>query len=412
MGKGYLMSMLRIERPTYMDFLQRAKDKPIIKVVSGIRRCGKSTLFEMYREWLISNGVNPDRIIAINFEELEVEHLRHYKVLYEHLLPLLVPDKMTYVFLDEIQHVEQFEKAVDSLHVKKNVDLYITGSNAWFMSGDLATLLTGRYVELKMLPLSFSEYCAGRKQIMDEPAMLRSLYADYCSRSSFPYAMQLEGNKRDMQDYLAGIYNSILLKDVVARLRISDVMMLESVIRFVFHNIGNLLSTTKIANTMTSEGRKIDQKTVEKYLRGLMDSLILHQAGRYDIKGKQYLATLEKYYVADIGLRHYLLGPAHADQGHILENVVYLELLRRFEHVHVGHLTSGEVDFVVQSTSGIQYYQVAASVLDTQTLQRELAPLEKIADHYPKILLTLDEIGAGTTHNGVIQMNALTWLLQ
>ncbi len=406
------MSILRIERPTYMDFLQRSKDKPIIKVISGVRRCGKSTLFEMYREWLVSNGVSHKRIVAINFEELEVEHLRHYKVLYEHLLPLLVPDQMTYVFLDEIQHVEQFEKAIDSLHVKKNVDLYITGSNAWFMSGDLATLLTGRYVELKMLPLSFSEYCTGRKQITDEPATLSSLYADYCSRSSFPYAMQLKGNNRDIQEYLAGIYNSILLKDVVARLRISDVMMLESVIRFVFHNIGNLLSTTKIAKTMTSEGRKIDQKTVEKYLRGLMDSLILHQARRFDIKGKQYLATLEKYYVTDIGLRQYLLGPANADQGHILENVVYLELLRRFEHVHVGHLTGGEVDFIVQNASGIQYFQVAASVLDSHTLQRELAPLEKIADHHPKFLLTLDEIGAGTTHNGVIQMNALTWLLQ
>lgn len=404
--------MLRIERPTYMDFLQRSKDRPIIKVVSGVRRCGKSTLFEMYREWLVSNGVHPNCIVSINFEELEVEHLRDYKILYEHLLSRLTPDQMTYIFLDEIQHVDQFEKVVGSLHVKRNVDMYITGSNAWFMSGDLATLLTGRYVELKMLPLSFSEYSAGREQLSDEPETLNARYADYCSQSSFPYAMQLNGNRKDIQEYLAGIYNSILLKDVVARLHISDVMMLESVIRFVFHNIGNLLSTTKIANTMTSEGRKIDQKTVEKYLRGLMDSLMLHQAGRFDIKGKQYLATLEKYYVADIGLRQYLLGPAHADQGHILENVVYLELLRRFEHVHVGHLPGGEVDFVVQNASGIQYYQVAASVLDTRTLQRELAPLQKTMDHYPKYLLTLDEIGSGTTHNGIVQMNALTWLLQ
>ena len=407
-----MQPMLRIERPTYMDFLQRSKERPIIKVVSGVRRCGKSTLFEMYRNWLVSVGVNAKRMIAINFEELEVEHLRHDKALYDHLLPMLDPDEMTYIFLDEVQHVDQYEKVVDSLHVKKNVDLYITGSNAWFMSGDLATLLTGRYVELKMLPLSFSEYCIGREQLSNEPETLSQRYADYCSQSSFPYAMQLNGSKKDIQEYLAGIYNSILLKDVVSRLRISDVMMLESVIRFVFHNIGNLLSTSKIANTMTSEGRKIDQKTVEKYIRGLMDSLMIHQACRFDIKGKQYLATLEKYYVVDIGLRQYLLGPVNADQGHILENVVYLELLRRFEHVHVGHLPGGEVDFVVQNASGILYFQVSASVLDPLTLQRELAPLEKIPDHFPKYLLTLDEIGSGTTHNGILQVHALTWLLQ
>lgn len=403
--------MKRINRPEYLDFLHRSKDRQIIKIVSGIRRCGKSTLFEIYRDWLLENGTAPEQIISINFEEIDYEHLTHYRALYDHIKPLLLPDRMNYIFLDEIQHVEQFEKAVDSLFIQKNADLYITGSNAYFMSGELATLLTGRYVELKMLPLSFAEYCAGLKLYGNEPQTNAQKYAAYLTDSSFPYTLQLAGNQKDIREYLAGIYNSILLKDVVARLRVSDVMMLESVVRFVFHNIGNLLSTSKIANTMTSEGRKIDQKTVEKYLKGLMDSLMVYQANRYNIKGKQHLATLEKYYVADIGLRQILLGSGNIDQGHILENVIYLELLRRGHDVYVGHLPDGEVDFVARDADGMTYYQVAATVLEESTLHRELASLEKISDHHPKILLTLDEIGAGTSHNGIRQYNALEWLL-
>ena len=404
--------MKRISRPDYLDFLIRSRDRQIIKVVSGIRRCGKSTLFDMYRDWLAENGVPPERIISINFEELEYEHLKDYRLLYDHIKPLLLPDGMNYIFLDEIQHVKQYEKAVDGLFIKKNVDLYITGSNAYFMSGELATLLTGRYVELKMLPLSFAEYCEGRELYAPgKPLTKMEKYASYLNESSFPYTLQLNGLQKDIREYLAGIYNSILLRDVVARLRVSDVMMLESVTRFVFHNIGSLLSTSKIAGTMTSGGRKIDQKTVEKYIKGLTDSLMVCQANRYNIKGRQYLATLEKYYVADIGLRQYLLGTDKTGHGHVLENVVFLELLRRNNEVYIGHLTDGEVDFVAQNVDGATYYQVAATVCDENTLKRELASLEKIDDHFPKILLTLDEIGAGTTHNGIRQLNVLDWML-
>jgi len=405
--------MTIINRPDYLDFLIRSKDRQIIKVVSGLRRSGKSTLFDIYRNWLLNNGVMPQQIISINFEELDHEYLTDYHLLYDHIMQHLLPDKKNYVFLDEIQHVDQFEKAVDSLFIKKNVDLYITGSNAYFMSGDLASLLTGRYIELKMLPLSFAEYCEGLSLIAsDKPLTKMEKYAIYLSESSLPYTLQLHGRKKDIREYLEGLYNSILLKDIVKRLKVSDVMMLESVAKFVFDNIGSLLSTSRIANTMTSNGRKIDQKTVEKYLKGLTDSLVVYQANRYNIKGKQHLATLEKYYVADIGFRQFLLGKGNTDQGHILENIVYLELLRRGNDVYVGHLPDGEVDFVTQDANSVTYYQVASSVLDENTLRRELSSLERINDHHPKFLLTLDEVGAGENHNGVRQLNALDWLLE
>lgn len=405
--------LITINRPEYLDFLIRNKDRHIIKVVSGIRRCGKSTMFDIYRRHLLDDGVKQEQILYLNLEDIEYEHLHDYRSLYDFVKPLLIPDMMNYIFLDEVQHVIQFEKAVDSLFIQKNVDLYITGSNAYFMSGELATLLTGRYVELKMLPLSFAEYCDGLAQYgnEDKPMTNSEKYASYIRESSFPYTLQLSGQQKDINEYLSGIYNSILLKDVVARLNVSEVMMLESVARFLFDNIGNLLSTTKIANTMTSHGRAINQKTVEKYVKGFMDSLLVYQSRRYSIKGKQYLATLEKYYVADIGLRQHLLGARNIDQGHILENVIYLELLRRGNDVYVGHLLDGEVDFVAQSPDGIAYYQVAATVLDPSTLNRELASLNRISDHYPKYLLTLDDVGTNTDHNGIRQFNALEWLL-
>jgi len=399
--------MERIQRPEYLDFLIRSRDKQIIKVLSGVRRCGKSTLFEIYRDYLLGKGVNENQIISINFEDIEYEDLTDYMKLYSYVKDLLLPEQINYVFLDEIQHVMQFEKVVDSLFIKKNVDLYITGSNAYFLSGELATLLTGRYIELKMLPLSFKEYCDGNKK--DIP--LSQKYLSYVQSGSFPYILHYENNKKEVQEYLSGIYNSILLKDVVARFKISDVMMLESVSRFIFDSIGSHLSTTKIANTMTSSGRKIDQKTVEKYVRALMESLLIYQAGRYNIKGKQHLKTLEKYYVVDIGLRYILLGSRSSDVGHILENVVYLELLRRGFSVYVGQVGDLEIDFVAVSEIETTYYQVAATVREKSTLDRELAPLLKINDHYPKLILTLDEDPAAD-YEGIKIINALDWLLE
>ena len=400
--------MERIQRPEYLDFLIRSRDKQIIKVLSGVRRCGKSTLFEIYRDYLLDKGVDENQIISINFEDIEYEYLTDYKQLYNYVKDLLLPKRMNYVFLDEVQHVAQFEKVVDSLFIKKNVDLYITGSNAYFMSGELATLLTGRYIELKMLPLSFKEFCDGYKK--DTNLSQTQKYLSYVQSGSFPYILHYENNKKEVQEYLSGIYNSILLKDVVARYKISDVMMLESVTRFVFDSIGSQLSTTKIANTMTSSGRKIDQKTVEKYVRALMESLLIYQAGRYSIKGKQHLKTLEKYYVVDIGLRYMLLGSRGSDVGHILENVVYLELLRRGFTVYVGQIGNLEVDFVAESEAGTTYYQIAATVREKSTLHREIAPLLQINDHYPKLILTLDE-DPTADYEGIKVINALDWLL-
>jgi len=314
---------------------------------------------------------------------------------------------MNYIFLDEIQHVLEYQKAVDSLFIKKNVDLYITGSNAYFMSGELATLLSGRYIELKMLPLSFSEYCDGNI----DNITVNQKYLRYLENSSFPYTLQYGDDKKAIIDYLQSLYNTVILKDVITRYKISDVMMLESVTKFVFDNIGNQMSTTKIANTMTSGGRKIDAKTVEKYIKSLMDSLIVYQAKRYNIKGKQYLKTLEKYYVVDIGLRYMLLGKRSADVGHILENVIYLELIRRGYDVYVGQVGNLEVDFVAMNQDGINYFQVAASVRDEETLKRELNSLQKINDYYPKYILTLDE-DPTADYDGIKRINALDWMLQ
>ncbi len=395
-----------IPRNEYLNFLIRSKDKQIIKVISGVRRCGKSTLFELYQEYLLKNKVSKSQIIYINFEDIDYEHLKNYRNLYDHIVSLLINDKMNYIFLDEIQHVPMFEKCVDSLFIKKNTDIHITGSNAYFMSGELATMLSGRYVELKMLPLSFKEYCIGNTE--NKPS--KEKYRDYLENSSFPYTLQYGKDKKAIRDYLESLYSTVILKDVAIRYKISDIMMLESVTKFIFGNIGSKLSITKIANTMKSNGRKIDPKTVEKFVRALSDSLLIYQAKRYDVKGKQYLRTLEKYYAVDIGLRYMLLGGRGADQGHILENIVYLELLRRGYDVYVGQADNLEIDFAAMNEEGIHYYQVSASVRDENTLQRELASLQKISDHYPKFILALDEDPA-SDYNGIKRINAIDWLL-
>lgn len=396
-----------IPRDEYLNFLLRFKNQQIIKVISGIRRCGKSTLLELFREYLINNGVDKEQIIFINFEDLEYEELQDYHKLYDYVKSKMIPDKTNYIFLDEIQHVKNFEKAVDSLFIKKNADIYITGSNAYFMSGELATLLSGRYVELKMLPLSFSEFCTGTPDSIP----VSEKYRLYIENSSFPYVLRYENDYRDVREYLLSLYNTILIKDIVERYKISDIMLLESVVRFIFDNIGNQLSVSKIANTIKSDGRSISTKTVDKYLQSLVDSMMIYQANRYNIKGKQYLKTLEKYYVVDIGLRYALLGKRGYDVGHILENVIYLELIRRGYDVYIGQVGELEVDFVAMNNNGSEYFQVSASVRDEKTLERELKSLQKINDNYPKYILTLDNDPV-CDYDGIKKINALDWLLK
>ena len=410
--------MIRIDRKEYLDFLVKSKDRQIIKVVSGVRRCGKSTLFEIYKDFLLENGVAKHQIISINFEDMDYEELTDYKKLYEYIKSKMIENKRNYIFLDEIQHVDKFEKVVDSLFIKENTDLYITGSNAYFMSSELATLLSGRYIELKMLPLSFKEYYQAKleyeKLEQKENRILKTLiqyYNEYIVNSSFPYTLQLDSDLKNIHEYLSGIYNSVLLKDIVARLKISDVMRLESVVKYIFDNIGNLTSLSKIGNTLTSMGRKTDAKTIEKYIRGLTDSLLVHEVSRYNIKGKEFLSTLSKYYVADLGLRQMILGNRNIDMGHILENVIYLELLRRKGNVYVGQFDKNEIDFVVINSNEIEYYQVALTVLDENTLKRELDAFKNIKDNYPKYLITLDDVMVNTDYDGIKVVNALEWLL-
>ena len=411
--------MIRIDRKEYLDFLVKSKDRQIIKVVSGVRRCGKSTLFEIYKDFLLENGVAKNQIISINFEDMDYEELTDYKKLYEYIKSKMIENKRNYIFLDEIQHVDKFEKVVDSLFIKENTDLYITGSNAYFMSSELATLLSGRYIELKMLPLSFKEYYQAKleyeKLEQKENRVSKTLiqyYNEYIVNSSFPYTLQLDSDLKNIHEYLSGIYNSVLLKDIVARLKISDVMRLESVVKYIFDNIGNLTSLSKIGNTLTSMGRKTDAKTIEKYIRGLTDSLLVHEVSRYNIKGKEFLSTLSKYYVADLGLRQMILGNRNIDMGHILENVIYLELLRRKGNVYVGQFDKNEIDFVVINSNEIEYYQVALTVLDENTLKRELDAFKNIKDNYPKYLITLDDVMVNTDYDGIKVVNALEWLLE
>ena len=395
-----------IQREGYLNKLIALKDKKIIKVVTGVRRCGKSKLLEMYRKWLLEQGVEEERIVSINFEDLDFEDLTDYKKLHTYLKEHLVKDNMTYIFLDEIQNVEQFPKVVDSLYIKDNVDIYITGSNAHMLSSEIATLLSGRYIQIEMLPLSFKEYMISTGSMNDRGIK----YVDYLQNSSFPYTLELEGQSDEIRSYLEGLYNTIVVKDIINHSKISEPRMLKSILKFIFDNIGNPLSSKRIADTMTSSGRRIDTRTVEKYLNALTESYIIYQAKRYNIKGKQYLKTLEKYYVVDIGLRLMLFGSKQIDAGRILENIVYLELLRRGYDVYVGKVDEFEVDFVAQNGKGTTYFQVALSVRDEKTLERELRSLRAIKDHYPKILLTMDD-DPEVHYDGIRRINARDWLL-
>ncbi len=392
-----------IQRKQYLEKLKKMQDKQIIKVITGVRRCGKSTLFMQFREYLKECGIEETQIIAINFEDIAYEHLLDYKALYAYLLERLHPEKMTYIFLDEIQAVSEFQKTVDSLFIKDKVDIYITGSNAHMLSGELATLLSGRYIELQMLPLSFAEYY----ELVGGNS--RDAWNVYFRNGGFPYTAQIE-EQDILKDYLAGIYHTVLLKDIVARKKIQDVSLLESVIKFLFDNIGNIVSSKKIADSLTSFGRKTTSITVENYIKALMESFILYKANRYDIKGKQHLKSLEKYYLVDVGLRRLLIGDKNKDIGHILENIVYLELIRRGYAVSIGKVGDLEIDFVAESGDDRIYYQVSASVLDPNTFSREITPLKKIADHYPKYIISMDEISM--SEDGIKQINVVDFLLQ
>ena len=397
-----------IERTEYLEQLKRFKDKDLIKVITGIRRCGKSTLFELFINYLKEIGVKDNQIIKINLEDID-NSFNDYKELYDYVNKQIDSKKQYYVFLDEVQNVSEFQKAVDSLYIKKNVDVYITGSNAYLLSGELATLLSGRYVEIKMLPLSFKEYLSA---FSNKDKSRYEYFLDYMRNGGMPGNIQiLKDNPNDLDTYLEGIFATIVYKDIITRNNITDKMLLESVLKFIFDSIGSPISTKKISDTLTSKGTSTSNHTVENYISAFVESFLIYKAERFDVKGKNLLARDYKYYVVDQGLRSYLLGKkADSDMGHILENIVYLELLRRGYKVYVGKVDDLEVDFVAENRDGLRYYQVSLSVRDEKVLERELKSLQKTGDHYPKFLLTLD-MDLESDYDGITKINIIDWLL-
>lgn len=399
-----------IIREDYFEEVLAFRDKQIIKVITGLRRCGKSLFMEQIIAKYLADGIDENQIIYYRLDELENEKLLDYKTLYEIIKARLVDNKKNYIFLDEIQLCPEFQKAVDSLYNKKNTDIYLTGSNSDLLSGEIATLLSGRYITINMQPFSFSEYLKGREENDLPVADLEQCYYDYVRYGSLPFTVQLKSDERNIHQYLNGVYNTILLKDISARHQINDISNLEAVIRFIFANTANICTSKKISDTLTSGGRKVSQPTVENYMRYLEECFMVYRVERYDIKGKEYLKTLCKYYIADTGLRNMLLGYRNIDSGHILETLVFLELKRRKYEIYTGKIGDMEIDFVAKMPRSITYIQVAESVKDEATLERELKPFRKLKDSYPCVLITLDKT-LNEDFDGVKHINALDFFM-
>ncbi len=404
-----------IQRIEYLDLLKKWKNENVIKVITSIRRCGKSTLLALFQEDLLTQGVAVDQIISINFEELEYEDLLDYKALYGYIKARLHPEKTTYIFLDEVQQVMNFQKCVDSLYVKQGVDIYITGSNAYLLSGELATLLSGRYVEINMLPLSFSEFCEAKGSGDPE-----KLLAEYMRNGALPYVATLESNTEKVDMYLEGIYNTIIVKDIEERQKrkekdpnkrkVNDIALLKNISKFLASSVGSPVSMKSIADYITSGGRSISQSTVSDYVNALIEPYIFYPVERYDVPGKQLLKTNQKMYIVDLGIRRHLLPRKRYDLGFSLENIVYLELLRRGYEVNIGKVGTAEIDFVARKSDCMYYFQVTASMLEESTFNREMTPLKAISDNYPKTVITLDRYTPGN-YEGIQVVNAIDWLL-
>ena len=396
-----------IARDVYLKKLIDFKDKDLIKIITGIRRCGKSTLFDIYINYLKEQGIQDEQIIKLNLESQDYS-FKDYTELYNYIKERLVNDKKNYVFIDEVQRVEEFQKAIDSLYIDKNIDLYITGSNAYLLSGELATLISGRYVEIKMLPLSFKEYMSAFDQNIDKQEKL----LDYLKYGSLPLTVELFKSNPDLiENYIDGVFTTVIYKDVMQRNNINNQMLLESIIKYIFNNIGSSISTKKISDTLTSMNRATSNHTVENYISALIDAFLLYKVDKFDAKGKNVLASGYKYYVVDMGFRAHLLGKkAGQDMGHILENIVYLELLRRGYKVYTGKVDDLEIDFIAENKNGLEYYQVSLTTREEVTLERELKPLQKTGDFYPKYLLTMDR-DLEADYNGIRKINIIDWLV-
>lgn len=398
------------KRDLYLKQLIEFKDKPLIKVITGIRRCGKSTLLSLFENHLKESGIEDDQIIRMNFESFKFDELTSYKELHKYIDEQLIDlEKKYYILLDEVQQVNSWEKVINAFLVDANVDVYITGSNAYLLSSELSTLLSGRYVEIKMQPLSFKEYLDFVDS--DKKRNLEALFNQYLEFGGLPTIAQLLDTPETIGPFLEGIYTSVLIKDVIERNNIRDAALLESILKFIAANIGNIVSTKKISDYLTSSGRKTTSDTIDNYLRMLEKAFIIYKANRYDLKGKKFLKTLEKYYIVDIGIRNKLTGLRDTDYGHVLENIIYLELLKRGYEVTIGKIGPLEVDFVATKTKEKIYYQVSATIINEDTRKRELKPLKKIDDNYPKYVLTMDK-NIYTDYSGIKVKNIIDFLLE
>ena len=397
-------------RDLYLNQLIQFKDKKLIKVITGLRRSGKSTLLSLFENHLITSGVDRNHIIRMNFESFEFDEITNYKELHAYINKrILDPNKRHYILLDEVQQVSSWERVINSFLVDANVDIFITGSNAYLLSSELSTLLSGRYVEIKMQPLSFKEYLEFLDS--DKEMSLPEKFNQYLEYGGLPTIVELLDNPDTIGPFLEGIYNTVLMKDVIERNGVRDAALLESILKFIAANIGSIVSTKKISDYLTSSGRKTTSDTIDNYLKMLENAFIIYKANRYDLKGKMFLKTLEKYYIVDIGIRNKLIGLRNTDYGHVLENIVYLELLRRGYEVSIGKIGSLEVDFVASKPNEKIYYQVSATIMDEKTRERELRPLESISDNYPKYILTMDQI-VFNDYSGIRVKNIIDFLLE
>ena len=399
-----------IIRDAYLNQLIQLKDEHLIKVITGIRRCGKSTLMTQFQDWLRQSGVPHENIVSLNFEERENAVFTDWQAVYDHIMKELPDDGSRYVFLDEVQAIPSFEKLVDALFVKQGIDLYITGSNAYLLSSELGTLLSGRYISINMHPFSFAEYVAS----FPEEQNTDRLFRQYMNNSCFPQAVNMQKTApQAVNAYLKSLYETVVVKDIVQRNHLRKFDTLQHVIDFLFDSVGSVVSPNNIADTLKkSSAEKLSHNTVLKYLRYFTESYLIYPVRLYNIKGKRLLESNYKYYVVDLGLKNIIqTNSPYTDLGHKLENVVYFELLRRGGEVYAGRSQKGEVDFVVKKPSGVtEYYQVAYTVNDEKTLKRELSSLREIKDFYPKYLLTMDFDNANI--DGIQKINVIDWLLK
>lgn len=399
-----------IYRSDYMRQLQAFKDNKIIKVVTGLRRSGKSTLLQMYRDELVANGVSPSQIQFVNFELMKYDYIRTYRQLYDFITQNMVVGKKNYLFFDEIQQVEGWEKTINSLTLEYDTDIYVTGSNAYLLSSELATLISGRYVEIKMLPLSFKEYYEYYK---NDGKSAEELFNEYLKYGGLPQLLSLPSDEKTISSFLESIYDTVILKDVVGRNKLKDIDLLKRVFAFVCGNVGSITSTNSMAKYIAMEAkldRSLRPATIGNILEMLENAFIIYKANRYDVKGKEVLKSLEKYYVTDTGLKNTIVGYNLENYGRSIENVVYLELLRRGYKVYVGKCDNKEIDFVAIKKEETRYFQVTESLSDAKTQEREVAPFYSTNDFYEKTIITTDKTYA-TNVNGIKIVNLTDFLL-